>query len=131
MKCDVYCRRTRDDLFYGDRDLLGTVCRKLGDMPVYRLEIRKAQTTGDSIRVNVRTFNLERLECYVNGLPQRAIPAQPPQQSFSVPIEWGTETTQRDSEGIRTVPARRRASPDCRGSIEDYAGGGSLSIHSC
>ena len=89
VKADVRYHVTRKDLVDHDRDLLAFACTHLGSQPTYMLRIDRADLREDGIEVSIRTRNLFRLECRVNGFTQCSFPAEDPggaPQSFRVPI---------------------------------------------
>ena len=72
VKADLRHYSTRRDLLENDCDLIAFACGQLGRMTSYRLKIDKADLRADGIAVSVRTKNLFRVECLVNGLTQCA-----------------------------------------------------------
>ena len=84
VKADVRHNVTRRDLLQNDRDLLAFACAQLAPAPAYVLEIEKAELTADGVQISLRTRNLFRVECKVNGLPQSSFPAEV--ETFLVPV---------------------------------------------
>jgi hypothetical protein len=84
VKADVRHNVTRRDLLQNDHDLLAFACAQLAAAPTYLLAIEKAALTADGVEVSVRTRNLFRVECMVNGLPQCSFPAKV--KTFLVPV---------------------------------------------
>ncbi len=76
VKADVRQNVTRHDLLHNDRDLLAFACGHLAGATTYLLKIENATVTPGGIQVSVRTRNLFRVECLVNGLPQCSFPAE-------------------------------------------------------
>lgn len=69
---DVAYSLTRKDLMDWGSDLIRFACAQLAARTSYRLQITGAELTPTSIRLHLHTANLERLACFVNGIPQHA-----------------------------------------------------------
>ncbi len=72
---DIAYSTTRDDLLYGDRDLLRFACEQLSAMPSYVLQVISATATDAGVRVELRTGNLSRIEFLLDQHPQAACAA--------------------------------------------------------
>ena len=81
---DIQYHLTRDDILYGDRDLLRFACQQLAVQPANRLKITQAELRQGSIALTLESRNLFRIECLVNGLPQCSFAADA-QQPLLVP----------------------------------------------
>ncbi len=62
---------TRNDILNNDQDLLAFACSKLGAEPIRSLTIVKAEILeDDGVSLIVETFNLFRIDCFVDGFQQ-------------------------------------------------------------
>lgn len=69
---DIAYSLTSKDLMDWGSDLIKFACRQLATRTRYRLQITGTELTPTAIRLHLRTENLERLACFVNGIPQHA-----------------------------------------------------------
>jgi hypothetical protein len=69
---DIAYSLTKKDLMDWGSDLVRFACRQLATRTSYRLQITGAELTPTAIRLHLQTRNLERLACFVNGIPQHA-----------------------------------------------------------
>jgi hypothetical protein len=60
---------TRDDLLYGNVDLIRTAVKKMEDKPFYRLreEADSVKISGKTVTAKIKTHNLARLDIAVDG----------------------------------------------------------------
>ena len=61
---------TKTDIMDWGSDLVRFACRQLSRQVVYKLEITRAALRDGGLDLSVRTQNLVRLVCFVNGIPQ-------------------------------------------------------------
>lgn len=73
VRCDVNYQVTRGDLCYGGRDLIAFACQTLVGERSCSLEIVRAELAGGKVMVTLRCSNLSRLECYLDGYPQKTL----------------------------------------------------------
>lgn len=62
--------RTFRDLLEGDAELLRKACALLSERPTYWLKIEKAAIKRDGVHILMQTIGIDRIECYLDGLPQ-------------------------------------------------------------
>lgn len=65
--------RTMRDLLEGDTALIGKACTLLSERPTYWLKIEKASIKKDGVHVLMHTIGIDRIECFLDGLPQLTI----------------------------------------------------------
>jgi len=66
-------KRTLRDLLDGDTALIGKACALLSERPTYWLKIEKASIRKDGVHVLMHTIGIDRIECFLDGLPQLTI----------------------------------------------------------
>lgn len=84
VEADLRHAITEHDLLGGDQDLLRFACRKLGGIPSYFLEVERCVPVEGGVDVAIRSKNLDRIECFLDGYPQCSLAAAP-EQAFRVP----------------------------------------------
>jgi hypothetical protein len=67
VRADLVHRRTQADLFGGNRDLLQLACRRLSQVPVFRVRIQSFEATFQGVNVRVETANVGFLEFRLDG----------------------------------------------------------------
>ncbi|MCC6391808.1 MAG: hypothetical protein IT167_14505 [Bryobacterales bacterium] len=67
VRADLVHQRTQDDLFLGNRDLVQLACRRLAQVPVFRVHIQSFDATLQGVNVKVETANVGFLEFRLDG----------------------------------------------------------------
>ncbi|MCZ2149775.1 MAG: S41 family peptidase [Bryobacterales bacterium] len=67
VRADLVHQRTQDDLFLGNRDLVQLACRRLAQVPVFRVHIQSFDATLQGVNVRVETANVGFLEFRLDG----------------------------------------------------------------
>lgn len=107
VRSNIDYRVTREDLCYGDKDLIAFACGELVAARSCRLQIVQADLAGGHVTVTVRCANLARLECYLDDHPQA-----------STALAGGKEalhTLKVPTAGLSRKPARLTVRGYCRG----------------
>ncbi|MBS1827061.1 MAG: hypothetical protein JST93_17215 [Acidobacteria bacterium] len=104
---DFWHKRTRNDLEKGDSDLLANACSILAERPSFWLRIDEAKIKGKFVRAVFQCIGIDRVECYINGLPQFTISIQRDKQKeaenriMPIPVEADIST-----EALLNPPSR-------------------------
>lgn len=69
---DVVHRLTRDDLLSGNTDLLDAAGQLLAGLPIRRLDVATS-LTGNTLTVKLTVAEVDRVDVYLDGRPQRSI----------------------------------------------------------
>jgi C-terminal processing protease CtpA/Prc len=64
---------TQDDLLHGNRDLIAKAISLIEDLPHYHLKLESRSQVKDQLKLKIISQNLERVDIYLNGRPQRSI----------------------------------------------------------
>ncbi|MCC6368489.1 MAG: hypothetical protein IT165_33605 [Bryobacterales bacterium] len=67
VRADLVHQRTQADLFFGNRDLVQLACRRLSQVPVFRVHISSFEATFQGVNVTVGTANVGFLEFRLDG----------------------------------------------------------------
>jgi hypothetical protein len=76
---------TRDDILKKNVDLMEHAGQLLASMPVVQMAIKVAAGAGDTLKIQVDTQNIDRLDFYLDSRPQRSEPVSA--QANSVAVE--------------------------------------------
>jgi acyl-CoA thioesterase FadM len=63
---------TRDDILKKNVDLMEHAGKLLASMPVFQMAIKVAAGAGDTLKIQVDTQNIDRLDFYLDSRPQRS-----------------------------------------------------------
>jgi hypothetical protein len=64
---------TQDDLLHGNRDLIAKAIRLIQGLPKYQLKLESRSQVKDQLKLRLCSQNLERVDIYLDGRPQRSI----------------------------------------------------------
>lgn len=77
---------SRNDILHGNADLIEKAASLLAGMPVFRLSATTKTKPGDKLAVEASCMNIDRLDFYLDGRPQRSEPVDMQTNQISVEL---------------------------------------------
>jgi acyl-CoA thioesterase FadM len=102
---------TRDDILKKNVDLMEHAGKLLASMPVVQMAIKVAAGAGDTLKIQVDTQNIDRLDFYLDSRPQRSeqVSAQANNVAVELTRKGGKVLQLQGFQQDKLVAARRMA----------------------